>query len=72
MAISLRAPESYAALALRVLLGALFIAHLYWKLFVLEGGIGAWWTGLVGHGYPAFVPAYVLSAEIAGAFLLIP
>jgi putative oxidoreductase len=64
--------EEIAGLLLRLLLGALFLAHLYWKMFVLPGGIGAWWTGLVGHGYPAFVPAYVLSAEIAGALLLIP
>jgi putative oxidoreductase len=60
------------ALLLRLLLGALFIAHLYWKLAILPGGIGAWWGGLVANGYPAFVPAYVLSAEIAGALLLIP
>ena len=61
-----------AALLLRLLLGALFIAHLYWKLAILPGGLGAWWSGLVANGYPAFVPAYVLSAEIAGALLLIP
>jgi putative oxidoreductase len=61
-----------AALLLRLLLGALFIAHLYWKLVLLPGGIGTWWSGLVAQGYPAFVPAYVLSAEIAGALLLIP
>jgi putative oxidoreductase len=51
---------------------SLFIAHLYWKIAVAPGGIGTWWTNLQGHGYPAFVPAYVLSAEIAGALLLIP
>jgi hypothetical protein len=33
----------YAALLLRVMLGVLFIAHLYWKFFVLEGGIARWW-----------------------------
>lgn len=60
------------ALLLRVLLGALFIAHLGWKLTVLPGGLPAWWDGLVAAGYPAFVPAYVLSAEVAGALLLIP
>ena len=57
---------------LRLLLGALFIAHLYWKIFVLPGGLSSWWSGLVSAGYPALVPAYVLSAEIAGALLLIP
>lgn len=61
-----------AALLLRLLLGTLFIAHLYWKLAILPGGIGSWWSGLVANGYPAFVPAYVLSAELAGALLLIP
>jgi len=59
-------------LLLRLLLGALFLAHLYWKLVLLPGGVTAWWTYLVGAGYPAFVPAYVLSAEAAGALFLIP
>ena len=62
----------FGALLLRLLLGSLFIAHLYWKIFVLPGGLGSWWDGLVSAGYPAFVPAYVLSAEFAGALLLIP
>jgi putative oxidoreductase len=62
----------YAVLMLRVLLGSLFIAHLYWKFAVLPGGLQTWWSGLIGNGYPPFVPAYVLSAELAGAFLLIP
>jgi putative oxidoreductase len=57
---------------LRVLLGALFIAHLYWKFALFPGGLHAWWSGLVRTGYPPIVPAYVLSAEIAGALLLIP
>jgi len=61
-----------AALALRLLLEALFIAHLYWKLAILPGGLNAWWANLVANGYPAFVPAYVLSAELFGALLLIP
>ncbi len=61
---------AFAPLLLRVLLGALFIAHLYWKFFVLPGGIGAWWAGLLEKGYPPYVPFYVLSAEIAGALLL--
>jgi putative oxidoreductase len=64
--------RAYAPLALRLLLGALFIAHLYWKLAVLPGGLGAWWSGLEKGGYPAIVPAYVLSAEIVGALLIIP
>ncbi len=61
-----------AAFALRLLLGALFIAHLYWKVAILPGGLGAWWGNLLANGYPAFVPAYVLSAELLGALLLIP
>ena len=61
-----------AALALRLLLGTLFIAHLYWKLAILPGGLNAWWANLFANGYPAFVPAYVLSAELCGALLLIP
>jgi len=61
-----------AALALRLLLGLLFIAHFYWKLAVLPGGLNAWWGNLLANGYPAFVPAYVLSAELLGALLLIP
>jgi putative oxidoreductase len=65
-------PAVPAALALRLLLGALFIAHLYWKLAILPGGLDAWWANLLANGYPAFVPAYVLSAEILGAVLLIP
>ncbi|MDQ0465232.1 putative oxidoreductase [Caulobacter ginsengisoli] len=64
-------PET-AALLIRVLLGTLFIAHLYWKLAILPGGLEAWWGNLRAAGYPAFVPAYVLSAEVAGAVLLIP
>lgn len=57
---------------LRLLIGTLFIAHLYWKIAVLPGGIQAWWAGLVSLGYPELVPAYVLSVEFAGALFLIP
>ena len=62
----------YAALLLRVALGALFIAHLYWKLALLDGGLPHWWAGLLGNGYPWFVPYYVISAEFVGAVCLIP
>jgi putative oxidoreductase len=62
----------YAPLLLRVTLGTLFIAHLYWKFAVLPGGFDVWWSNFANNGYPAFVPWYVLSAEIAGALLLIP
>src|ERR1700692_3707583 len=62
----------YAALLLRLTLGALFIVHLYWKFAILPGGIEKWWSGLEANGYPWFVPTYVVSAEFAGAVLLIP
>lgn len=64
--------QDCGAFLLRLLLGALFIAHLYWKVAILPGGLPTWWAGLVRGGYPALVPAYVLSAEILGALLLIP
>jgi putative oxidoreductase len=64
--------QKYGAFLLRLLLGALFIAHIYWKIAILPGGLPAWWSGLVRSGYPALVPAYVLSAEVLGALLLIP
>ena len=62
----------YAPLVLRLLLGALFIAHLYWKIAVLPGGLQAWWSNMEANGYPWVVPAYVLSAEFVGALFLIP
>jgi putative oxidoreductase len=62
----------YAALLLRVGLGGLFIAHLYWKFFVLNGGFDAWWGQFEARGYAWYVPWYAVSAEIAGALCLIP
>jgi putative oxidoreductase len=67
-----RVARDYAPVLLRGLLGGLFIVHLYWKFAILPGGLEAWWSGLLKAGFPAFVPAYVLSAEVAGAVLLIP
>jgi putative oxidoreductase len=64
--------QQFGTFLLRLLLGTLFIAHLYWKFAILPGGIPAWWSGLVRSGYPPVVPAYVLSAEVMGALLLIP
>lgn len=63
---------AYAPLLLRVTLGSLFIAHLYWKVAVLPGGFERWWSNFETNGYPWIVPWYVASAEIAGAVLLIP
>jgi putative oxidoreductase len=62
----------HAPLVLRLVLGSLFIAHLYWKFAVFPGGLPQWWSNFATNGYPSFVPGYVLSAEIAGAALLIP
>ncbi|MES2126882.1 MAG: DoxX family protein [Pseudomonadota bacterium] len=62
----------YAPLLLRLTLGALFIAHLYWKFAVFPGGVDQWRSNFAANGYPWFVPWYVLSAEFAGALLLIP
>jgi putative oxidoreductase len=45
------------AFLLRLLIGSLFITHLYWKLSLLPGGVEGWWDGLVKSGYPTFVPA---------------
>ena len=67
-----RAGAAYAPLLLRVTLGSLFIAHLYWKFAVYPGGLDRWWSNFATNGYPWFVPWYVISAEFAGALLLIP
>lgn len=69
---TMRDQQNLGAFLLRLLLGALFIAHVYWKLAILPGGLFAWWNNLLRSGYPALVPAYVLTAEIMGALLLIP
>jgi putative oxidoreductase len=62
----------WAALLLRVILGCLFIAHLYWKFAILPGGLHTWWENFAKNGYPAITPWYCISAEFAGAILLIP
>lgn len=67
-----RIVSEYAPLLLRLLLGSLFLAHFYWKLSIFPGGLSGWWVNLERNGYPAFVPAYVISAEILGCLLLIP
>ena len=62
----------YAALLLRVTLGVFAIAHIYWKFFILPGGLDAWWANLNTQGYPNWVVLYVLSGEFLGAICLIP
>jgi len=67
-----RRTARYATLLLRLTLGAFFIAHLYWEFEILPGGVERWWSSFQRNGYPWFVPWYVISAELAGAVLLIP
>lgn len=62
----------YAIFLLRVTLGLLAIAHIYWKFYVLDGGLDAWWTNLNNVGYPNWVIVYVLIAETIAAICLIP
>jgi putative oxidoreductase len=62
----------YATLLLRLTLGSLFMAHLYWKFAILPGGVERWWANFETNGYHWLVPWYVMSAELAGAVLLIP
>ncbi len=61
----------YAPLIIRIVLGALFIAHLYWKMFIRPGGLPVWWSDLE-HNYTGFVPPYVFSVEVICALTLIP
>ena len=62
----------YAALLLRVTLGLMFLSHIYWKFKILPGGFQTWWSNFHANGYPGFVAWYAISAEVAGALLLIP
>jgi putative oxidoreductase len=62
----------YAILVLRVTLGLLAIAHIYWKFYILDGGLDAWWSNLNTVGYPDWVVVYVLSGEFIAAICLIP
>lgn len=62
----------WALLVLRVAIGLLFIAHLYWKFAVLPVGFSGWWAGFAHSHYPWYIPYYVFSAELVGALLIIP
>ncbi len=58
----------FGILLLRLLVGGLFIAHLYRKFAIT--GFETWWDGLSQAGYPWWVLAYTVSGEIAGAVLI--
>ena len=58
----------FGVLLLRLLVGGLFIAHLYRKFAIT--GFETWWDGLSQAGYPWWVLAYTVSGEIAGAVLI--
>lgn len=62
----------YGALLLRVILGAMFLLHLYWKLQVSKGGADAWWASFATAGFPKYSQYYIISAEVVGGLLLIP
>jgi putative oxidoreductase len=59
---------SYAALLLRLVLGALFILHLYRKFFIT--GLPLWWHGFAQAGYPPWVLGYDLVVEAVAAVAL--
>jgi len=67
-----RRTAPWGALLLRMTLGSLFIAHLYWKFAILPGGLDTWWANFAKNGYPSITPWYCISAEFVGAILLIP
>ena len=58
----------FGVLLLRLLVGGLFIAHLYRKFAIT--GFDTWWDGLLQAGYPWWVLAYTVSGEFAGAVLI--
>lgn len=59
----------YAALLLRLILGSLFVVHIYWKFFIF--GFDTWLSRLHEAGYSNLVVVYVLCAEFTAALLLI-
>lgn len=60
---------AYAALLLRVGLGAVFLAHGLFKVAVL--GLPATAAFFADHGYPAWTAYPVTAAEVAGGLLLL-
>jgi hypothetical protein len=48
----------YGTLLLRLTLGSLFTAPLYWKLAILPGGVTRWWASFEANGYHWLVPWY--------------
>lgn len=39
----------------------LFIAQLYFKFAMLDGGAARWWGNVATNGYPWFVPYYLIT-----------
>lgn len=60
----------WGILLLRLTIGGLFTAHLYWKFFLLPGGVSQWIQLLHNNGYGSPVAWYSLTAEFAGAILI--
>ena len=60
----------WGILLLRLTIGSLFIAHLYWKFFVLPGGVSQWMQMLDRNGYGWPVAWYGLTVEFMGAILI--
>lgn len=60
--------QLFGALLLRLLIGGLFIAHLYRKFAI--AGFDSWWNGLLQAGYPGWVLAYTVSGEFVGAVFI--
>jgi putative oxidoreductase len=50
----------------------MFLARLYWKYAIFDGGVARWWGNFATNGYPWFVTYYAISAEFVGAFMPIP
>jgi putative oxidoreductase len=59
----------YAAFFLRLSLSFLFFAHLYRKFASI--GFDPWLIGMQKAGYPDWISYYTVSAEFAGAILLL-
>ena len=57
---------------LRVSLGSLFIAHLYWKFAILPGGLTTWWGNFEKAATGRSLPGTPFPRNFVGALLLTP